>query len=269
MNKSENMSKLTTADKQAYNRAWDRYSASVENKYRSPIRKALNDQVDRVVAYFDHQGLTATLQNIDAIILQDPIRDVLFTLYTVEGTKGATREAKWLNRQFGGEYKDFPFFTRWFDVMVSFFRIKGAEQVVNITDTTKEILKAKLIQATDQNLTIPETRDLLRMPDINKRRANVIARTEIISTLNYSSHAAVDAAPVEFTKEWIATNDSRTRKAHIEMNGQKRDLEDKYSNGGMYPGDPNLSAKERIQCRCVEIHEAKRDGQGRLVRKQR
>ena len=261
------MSKLTAADKQAYNRAWDRYSASVEAKYRTPIILALNDQVDRVVAYFDHQGAHATLQNLDHIISMDPIREVLYTLYTVEGVKGAQRQAKWLNRQFGSEYKDFPFFSNWLQIMINFFRTTGAEQVVAITDTTKEELKRRLIQATTDNLTIPQTRDLLRMPDVNKRRANVIARTEVVTTLNYSSSAAVNQAPVEFTKEWIATNDSRTRKAHVELNGQKRDLEDKYSNGGMYPGDPGLSAKERIQCRCVEIHEAKRDAHGRLIRK--
>lgn len=262
------MSKLTAGDKAAYNRAWDRYSASVENKYRGKIRAALTDQIDRVVAYFDHQGAHATLQNLDAIVSMDPIRDVLFNLYTVEGVKGAQREAKWLNRQFGSEYKDFPFFSNWLQIMINFFRSDGAEQVVAITDTTKNELKKRLIQATTDNLTIPETRDLIRMPDINRRRANVIARTEVVSTLNFSSSAAVNQAPVEFTKEWIATNDARTRKAHIELDGQKRDLEEKYSNGGMYPGDPGLSAKERIQCRCVEIHEAKRDEHGRLVRKQ-
>lgn len=261
------MSKLTASDKQAYYRAFDRYSAGVENKYRGPIRKALNDQTERVVAYFDHQGAHATLQNLDELVSIDPVRDVLFRLYTVEGTKGAEREAKWLNKQYGSEYKAFDFFTNWLQVMTNFFRLKGAEQVVEITDTTKAELKRRLIQGTEDNLTIPEIRDLLRMPDINKRRANVIARTETISTLNYSSHAAVTAAPVLFVKEWIATNDKRTRKQHVHINGQVRDIEDKYSNGGMYPGDPDLSAKERIQCRCAEVHEPKRDHLGRLIRK--
>jgi SPP1 gp7 family putative phage head morphogenesis protein len=58
---------------------------------------------------------------------------------------------------------------------------------------------------------------------------------------------------VEMQKRWLATLDSRTRDRHQRLDGQTVDLDERFSNGLMYPGDPSGPAKEVINCRCTQI----------------
>lgn len=51
-------------------------------------------------------------------------------------------------------------------------------------------------------------------------------------------------------KVWIATADDRTRESHLELDGEEVDIEDKFSNGLMYPADPSGDPSEVYNCRC-------------------
>ena len=54
-------------------------------------------------------------------------------------------------------------------------------------------------------------------------------------------------------KVWIATNDEKTRPSHVEAHGQRVPLDALFAVGTddlEYPGDPNGSAEEIINCRC-------------------
>ncbi|WP_214607204.1 phage minor head protein, partial [Mycobacterium tuberculosis] len=90
----------------------------------------------------------------------------------------------------------------------------------------------------------------------------VIARTEIIGASNLGSRAAAKETGLQLEKEWIATPDKRTRKAHKAANGQTRDFDEPYIVWGdrlQFPGDTSHGAKLRnvIQCRCVEGYHVK------------
>ena len=47
--------------------------------------------------------------------------------------------------------------------------------------------------------------------------------------------------------------DKRTRDTHAELNGTIIGLQERFSNGLLYPGDPSGPAKEIINYRCVLI----------------
>ncbi len=55
-------------------------------------------------------------------------------------------------------------------------------------------------------------------------------------------------------KQWMATDDNRTRDTHREMNGQSRALDDYFDSPSgaqlLYPHDDNAPANEVISCRC-------------------
>ena len=58
-------------------------------------------------------------------------------------------------------------------------------------------------------------------------------------------------------KEWVDSGDSRVRPSHREMDGQTRALDEPYDVRGFparFPADPQLPARERIQCRCIEVY---------------
>lgn len=54
-------------------------------------------------------------------------------------------------------------------------------------------------------------------------------------------------------KQWIATNDSRTRHTHAEIDGEIVPVKDDFSNGLEYPGDPSGDPSEVCNCRCTMI----------------
>lgn len=54
-------------------------------------------------------------------------------------------------------------------------------------------------------------------------------------------------------KEWIATG-KNTRSSHMAMNGERVGIDEKFSNGAMWPGDTVLGAAETCNCHCrIEI----------------
>lgn len=52
-------------------------------------------------------------------------------------------------------------------------------------------------------------------------------------------------------KQWSSALDARTRISHIKVNKELRELDEKFSNGLMYPGDPSGGASEVVNCRCA------------------
>lgn len=54
-------------------------------------------------------------------------------------------------------------------------------------------------------------------------------------------------------KMWYATLDGRTRTQHREIHGEIRELEDKFSNGLLFPADPNGQPSEVYNCRCTML----------------
>jgi uncharacterized protein with gpF-like domain len=57
-------------------------------------------------------------------------------------------------------------------------------------------------------------------------------------------------------KEWLTAGDERVRDMHVAADGQITKLDDYFNVGGeylMYPGDPNGSPENIINCRCVSL----------------
>lgn len=91
-------------------------------------------------------------------------------------------------------------------------------------------------------------------------RAQLIARTEghrvqVQATMDACTKAREKGADV--VKQWDATLDRRTRKSHQKVDGEIRELDEPFSNGLMFPGDPNGGAKEVCNCRCGMLQRAR------------
>lgn len=87
-----------------------------------------------------------------------------------------------------------------------------------------------------------------------------IARTEghriqVESTMN----AAYDAKDMgaDVVKQWDAALDARTRESHQKVDGEVRELDEKFSNGLRFPGDPLGGAGEVVNCRCALLQRAR------------
>ena len=91
-------------------------------------------------------------------------------------------------------------------------------------------------------------------------RAMTIARTE---GHRIQVQSAMDAckqakdAGADIVKQWDSTMDKRTRKSHAHVDGEIRELDEAFSNGLQYPGDPDGGAAEVVNCRCALLQRAK------------
>ncbi len=91
-----------------------------------------------------------------------------------------------------------------------------------------------------------------RMPP---HRTELIARTETTHATNAGSYNLFKAWEVG-EKEWLATQDNRTRDSHANANGQVVSIDEPFAVGGfkmMHPGDTSLGApvSEIADCRCA------------------
>jgi hypothetical protein len=96
-------------------------------------------------------------------------------------------------------------------------------------------------------------------------RGETIARTEALRITEQARHLAMQDMlgqagidPGLVVKQWMATEDDRTRDTHSEMSGQARLLDDLFESPSgaelLHPGDSSAPPEEVINCRCTAAH---------------
>lgn len=91
-------------------------------------------------------------------------------------------------------------------------------------------------------------------------RAKTIARTEGHRIQQESTRDAQQGAKskgADVVKQWDATLDGKTRPSHKKVDGEIREVDEKFSNGLDFPGDPSGKAGEVVNCRCVSLTRAR------------
>ena len=153
------------------------------------------------------------------------------------------------------------------------FALVDADTVKNLATTDKSLLPYKqLDEKTDirwnvkkmnaevlQGILQGEPMDkiagrLSKVTEMNATAAIRNARTMVTSAENkgrQDSYARATADGIILAKEWISTNDSRTRHSHAALDGAIVDQDKKFANGLMFPGDPSGRPEEVWNCRCT------------------
>lgn len=120
--------------------------------------------------------------------------------------------------------------------------------------------RSVITQAIIQGDSIPTIAERLgkETAQSNLNMATRDARTMMTSAQNGGRLASYQRAKekgITMMKQWIATNDNRTRHTHLEMNGETRELEEEFSNELQYPGDESGDPEEVYNCRCTMVGE--------------
>lgn len=139
-----------------------------------------------------------------------------------------------------------------------FLKAQAQRFATEVNATTWDDLKASLAEGNDagESLVSLAARMEQVMGDRIASSAETIARTEVLPAYNKGSHDAWEQSGVVSRKQWLAAIDNRTRDAHAEAHGQTVGLDEAFQVGGeslMFPGDPNGSADNVINCRCTMI----------------
>lgn len=107
----------------------------------------------------------------------------------------------------------------------------------------------------DQGWSVDQTARAIvaKVDDVAPARAAMYARTDLIALSNGGSLMAAQIAGVG-AKSWLTAGDERVRETHADADGQTVPIDQPFDVGGeqaMYPGDPDLSDEEALNCRCT------------------
>ena len=115
-------------------------------------------------------------------------------------------------------------------------------------------INAEVLQGILQGESMPKIAKRIRnVQEMNRTQAIRSARTIVTGAENkgrQDSYARAEADGIILQKEWLATNDGRTRHSHVLLDGDIVDQDKEFDNGLMFPGDPNGEPAEVYNCRC-------------------
>lgn len=100
-------------------------------------------------------------------------------------------------------------------------------------------------------------RRLRSVAEMDHRAAMRTARTAMTSAQNVGrvdAYRRAEGMGIHVRKQWLATLDGRTRHSHRRLDGEVVGMEENFSNGLRYPGDPESGrGSEVYNCRCTLV----------------
>jgi SPP1 gp7 family putative phage head morphogenesis protein len=141
------------------------------------------------------------------------------------------------------------------NVLAENFLAEATNRLVAIGDVVWYTARGEMLAGMQLGEGVAELRErVVASANVSHKRAEVIARTEVNSAMNNGAYQQMKALDVPTIKEWIATNDSRTRESHEEVDGEEIAGDAKFMVGGFpmdHPHDLNAPPSQTVNCRCA------------------
>jgi uncharacterized protein with gpF-like domain len=191
------------------------------------------------------------------------LRRILAAGSRMAAEAGTTRARSVIKTVAGKQGKKLDTWTQLLARVVRWADRNAAEKVEDISKTTRRRVNNAISAGLEAN---EAPRDIARrirddVGQMSAGRALTIARTETHAAHNTGQQMSVEQASdefeVELVKEWVATEDDRTREDHLNADGQTVALDQPFTVGGaklMFPGDPNGPPEQIINCRCTVVY---------------
>lgn len=245
-----------------------------EKAFYGPIKKALKKQLSSFTSDLQQYGKDRAIANMDLQLWNKELAPIINQLYVNAGLAKANQTLGELKRLPKVQKKrtSFGYNEEWTQQILKYFESNLFNKVVlPISDTTKDYILQIISKGTDEGWSIQQMVDEIERTDYLDGRVRRILRTESNRAINYGNELAMDKFEFKVQKRWVAVHDNRTRHAHLAADGQTVDQDGVYNVGGEqmeFPGDPNASGANTINCRCFSEVVAMRDENGRLIPKE-
>jgi HK97 family phage portal protein len=212
----------------------------------------------RAVARLAGKQRAVVLRNLERQSKRSREGDLFDEAYWNEQTTDTLRE--WLTQVFeaGGERTSSALglsFDTFSDSVLAKMQSRLEYLAGKVTRTTAEaIAKALLEPGVAAGEDVPDLAARLTavFDELFSSRAELIARTETVSGFNAASRDAAQGSGIVTAKRWLTAGDGRVRDSHAAIDGEQVALDEPYSIGVMFPGDPDGDPEETVGCRCVE-----------------
>jgi len=228
-------------------RKFDNTSASLERRYAKSISKVLTDAIKGLEASAEASGGTSAGYD------REKLRKAM------TGARMALLPAIWRTGGEDGQAEVPRKAARSFELLPGILDLLR-QRATHWTELTESALyesaNATVARVVEEGGSLQTMIDALRSTvNGDAFRAERIARTEVIGTLNGGKLDGYEQMGIE-RKEWLATQDDRTRDEHAEADGQTVGIADSFDVGGQsleYPGDPNGDPANIVNCRCTVL----------------
>ncbi len=132
---------------------------------------------------------------------------------------------------------------------------KSLEKLKDVNSTTSEALRKTLTAGNAANESLEELEDRILgvFKQAGRARARVIAKTTVNGTVNTGMQEAWVRSGIVEKKGWLDSRSSNFRQTHRDARKQEVPISEPFIIGGeplMYPGDPEGSAENIINCGC-------------------
>ena len=122
----------------------------------------------------------------------------------------------------------------------------------------KQHLVSSILQGVMQGESIGEIATRLQgVADMDRKAALRNARTMMTFAQNAGRQASYERAEekgIHGMKMWVAAHDERVRASHAAIDNEQVAVDEKFSNGLMYPGDKSGDPSEVYNCRCRVVY---------------
>lgn len=248
----------------------DRMMGSIERSFAPALRRALRTQYKAVAdfvlmgSYDYNHALQITTVGLEAVF-KKYYKRIYFLFGNIIFNRLKDKDKSTL--EYSVKQTESTLMDEYLANMDWWARTHMAEQIVKLHITTKKKIAKIIEEGILEGQTNRELAQAIMKTDkeLNAIRAVRIARTETHTVANMSTSSAMQVTRLKYTKQWISALDARTRKGkfnHVAANMEEVAKDEYYVRTGealFFPGDPNGSAGNIINCRCVEIYNTIRE----------
>lgn len=243
---------------------------AIEKRYQGRIRSAIRDWSMRALDAWEETGAVPQANSHEADI-RAIVQDIAGTAIRAFGERILEQGIPAQRSAVGPDGKIYtPYGTRGIerkDFATTLARMAQRyamleavrRRITDIADTTRAQIIRGIERGVAEGLGVAQTASFVRdlVPGLSRYRSALIARTETHGAANYGADAAARDTGLVLRKEWVAAADERTREDHAAADGQIVGMDEPFLVGGealQFPGDPNGSAEQVINCRCAVAH---------------
>lgn len=213
------------------------FKGELYKKMRDELAERMTHANEIAIAYVNDEtpSIYSINRNWSSYKIESQVGDCNFTLFNEQAVKRLIVEDPSLMPNYPAE--------------------KAVKRGIDLAYGKKQIT-ASITSGILQGESVPEIAKNLqsRITDMNYKSAVRAARTSVIGAENAGTLDSLIAAAkmgINVRKLWISTLDGRTRHSHAVLDGETAELTKAFSNGLMYPGDPNGRPEEVYNCRCT------------------
>lgn len=271
-------------NRRAYRRQWNRLKDKYESRAFKIVRKAIRETALSVP--FDKLTVTTYPGYVAFYVGETKIKDAFEQMYLQTASAHGTRVGRGINKEIRGEKEFTPdsFDQTLQEFVARYLREFGGLAITSVRDNLRDYIIKYIADSVEKGSDIQtiarELERLIRSRGFYRWQIMRIVRTETTQAANYGAMAAMENSRLVYQKEWISATDSRTRRLpddtydHFHMDGVIREMNEKFEVPGKfgpdlldYPGDTKGEPGNVINCRCTVAFVAKRDENGRLIRR--